>query len=65
MGDDQRFDYCYKYISNEAWDDAINNNQSPLDDGTLYVARFNDDGTGEWVELTIDNPILAERFSDQ
>jgi secreted PhoX family phosphatase len=65
MGDDQRFDYCYKYVSNRAWEDAIADGESPLDDGKLYVARYNDDGTGEWLELTIDNPLLADRFADQ
>lgn len=65
MGDDQRFDYCYKYVSNMAWDEAINNDQSPLDDGKLYVAKFNDDGTGQWLELTIDNPALSARFANQ
>ncbi len=65
MGDDQRFDYCYKYVSNEAWETAIEEGKSPLDDGKLYVARYNDDGTGEWMELTIDNPLLGERFADQ
>ncbi|MFC4698964.1 PhoX family protein [Glaciecola siphonariae] len=65
MGDDQRFDYCYKYVSNEPWRDVIERGDSPLDDGKLFVARYNDDGTGEWLELSINNPLLAERFSDQ
>lgn len=65
MGDDQRFDYCYKYVSNRSWKSAIRNGNSPLDDGKLYVARFDDDGSGEWLELTIDNPVLAARFSSQ
>ncbi|MEJ2516328.1 MAG: DUF839 domain-containing protein, partial [Gammaproteobacteria bacterium] len=38
---------------------------SPLDHGRLYVAKFNDDGTGDWMELTIDNPVLAKKFKDQ
>lgn len=65
MGDDQRFDYCYKYVSDQAWEDAVHQGESPLDNGSLYVARFDDDGTGEWLELTIDNPVLAARFSSQ
>ncbi len=65
MGDDERFDYCYKYVSNRAWRHDIAEGKSPLDDGKLYVAKFNDDGTGEWLELTIDNPALSARFADQ
>ncbi|MEM9256926.1 MAG: PhoX family phosphatase [Pseudomonadota bacterium] len=65
MGDDQRFDYCYKYVSNESWRKTISAGNSPLDDGKLYVARFDEDGTGEWLELTIDNPVLANRFNSQ
>ena len=65
MGDDQRFDYCYKYVSDKPWKHAIFNGESPLDHGSLYVARFDDDGTGKWLELTIDNPVLADRFDSQ
>ncbi|MEL6981796.1 MAG: alkaline phosphatase PhoX, partial [Actinomycetota bacterium] len=65
MGDDQRFDYIYRYVSSKNWRSMLARKQSPLDDGSLYVARFDADGTGEWLELTIDNPILAERFQDQ
>ena len=63
MGDDQRFDYCYKYVSDEAWQAAIAAGRSPLDKGVLYVARFDSDGTGEWLPLTMDDPRLAARFS--
>lgn len=65
MGDDQRFDYCYKYVSDRAWRHSVAEGESPLDKGSLYVAKFNDDGTGEWMELSIDNPVLAARFSSQ
>ncbi|MEL7490589.1 MAG: PhoX family phosphatase [Pseudomonadota bacterium] len=65
MGDDQRFDYCYKYVSDRSWRDSIREGKSPLDEGRLFVARFNDDNTGDWLELTIDNPDLAARFDNQ
>lgn len=65
MGDDQRFDYCYKYLSDHSWEYAIEQGNSPLDEGKLYVAKFHDDGTGEWMELSIDNPDLGARFADQ
>jgi secreted PhoX family phosphatase len=65
MGDDQRFDYIYKFVSSGDWQTMINGGMSPLDDGKLYVARFDDNGTGEWLELTIDNPVLAGRFANQ
>ncbi|MBU3070905.1 PhoX family phosphatase [Aestuariicella sp. G3-2] len=65
MGDDQRFDYCYKYVSDKAWKSAIADGESPLDDGRLFVAKFNDDGTGEWLELTVNNPVLSARFQSQ
>jgi uncharacterized protein len=65
MGDDQRFDYIYKFVSDDNWRWMLSEGRSPLDHGKLYVARFNEDGTGDWLELTIDNPNLAARFSSQ
>jgi secreted PhoX family phosphatase len=65
MGDDERFDYIYKYVSNDNWRYMLNQGKSPLDEGKLYVAKFNDDNTGEWLELTINNPVLASQFNNQ
>ncbi len=65
MGDDQRFDYIYKFVSADNWRTMLAEGKSPLDEGKLYVARFNEDGSGDWLELTIDDPDLAARFSDQ
>lgn len=52
MGDDERFQFMYKYVSNgtlNAFDKAAN--EKLLDEGVLYVAKLNDDGTGEWLPL--------------
>ena len=65
MGDDQRFDYCYKFVTRSSWRKALSRGVSPLAEGTLYVARFNADGTGDWLELSMNNPLLAARFSSQ
>ncbi|TFV63025.1 DUF839 domain-containing protein [Geodermatophilus sp. DF01-2] len=51
MGDDQVDEYVYKFVSAETWESCRKSGKSPLDEGTLYVARFNDDGTGDWLPL--------------
>lgn len=49
-GDDARFEYVYKFVS-EGTFAAGSTDGSILDTGTLFVAKFNDDGTGEWLAL--------------
>lgn len=50
-GDDENGDYLYKYVSDAPWAQMLANGQSPLDFGKLYVAKFNANGTGEWLLL--------------
>jgi secreted PhoX family phosphatase len=76
MGDDSRGEYIYKFVSAASWDAAdsapanrLTTGDKYLDAGKLYVAKFNADGTGEWVELTIANAAIsgyaAYAFADQ
>jgi secreted PhoX family phosphatase len=49
-GDDARFEYIYKFVSKANYEPGVTDG-SILDEGTLYAAKFNPDGTGEWLAL--------------
>ena len=65
-GDDEMFEYLYKFVSRDRWrpDDKAHA-MTLLDHGTLFAARFDDDGGGAWLPLTIDNPALKGAFASQ
>lgn len=50
-GDDENGEYCYKFVGSQPWRALRAKGQSPLDHGTLYVGKFNADGSGEWLPL--------------
>jgi secreted PhoX family phosphatase len=65
QGDDQRFDYVYKFVTADKVDFGNREaNRDLLDSGTLYVARFDPDGRGEWLPLVVGHPKLSG-FKDQ
>jgi secreted PhoX family phosphatase len=64
MGCDSRNEYIYKFVSNANWDGAdvgggMSAGDKYLNEGKLYAAKFNDDGSGNWLELNISNPAIA------
>ncbi|MET4025867.1 secreted PhoX family phosphatase [Marinobacter sp. MBR-99] len=65
-GDDARFEYIYKFVSAQPYHAATAGGHL-LDSGTLYVAKFNEDGSGEWIPLVFGlGELTAENgFSSQ
>jgi len=61
-GDDNRFDYQYKWVSAESVTDENSHfGSSLLSEGTLYVAKFHEDGIVEWLPLVHGHgPLTAE-----
>ena len=77
MGDDAQNEYIYKFVSATPWSaadadasDRLAVGDKYLNTGTLYVARFNADGTGQWLPLVFGQNGLTSSnasypFADQ
>ena len=64
MGCDARNEYIYKFVSTAVWDPkdiggGIAVGDKYLNEGKLYAARFDADGRGQWIELNIKDPRIA------
>ena len=74
MGCDARNEYIYKFVTTAVWDPrdvggGMVAGDKYLSEGKLYVARFDATGQGEWLELTITDPRIANhsayKFANQ
>jgi uncharacterized protein len=64
MGCDSQNEYIYKFVSTAVWNPAdigggMAAGDKYLNEGKLYVAKFNDTGLGEWLELNVTTVAAA------
>ena len=67
MGDDERGDYLYRFVSAGTYVEGGDNSQL-LHEGELFVAKFNEDGTGRWMNLrdagmAVDETLVYARIA--
>ncbi len=69
MGCDSRNEYIYKFVTTKTWESSdvgggMAVGDAYLDEGKLYVAKFNNDGTGQWIELTVMDSRISSYNKD-
>lgn len=57
LGDDRRGGHTWKFVSSGTVSNiSSKSNSSLFESGTLYVAKYNPDGTGQWIPLLLTTP---------
>jgi hypothetical protein len=65
-GDDESNEFVYKFVTTGKFNPNNRTaNRSLLDNGKLYAARFEADGTGRWIEITLAAANAAPRNSGE
>lgn len=65
MGDDRRGGHTWKFVSDAVVTSVTDPANSALfENGTLYVAKYNADGTGVWIPLLLSTPTNPNKPSD-
>ncbi len=67
MGDDHENEHLYKFISTNKFSKTATKeeNSKLLSEGKLYVAKMNSKTQGSWLEISLENPKLKDKFSNQ
>ena len=60
MGDDERGEFLYRYVSDGKFIVGVDVDDL-LENGKLYVAKFHDNGQGQWLELNPDSTGMASQ----
>lgn len=66
-GDDERYDYVYRFVTAGRVSGDRTRDMNLLESGTVFAARFNVDGTGDWLPIIHgQGPLTAANgFSSQ
>ena len=60
LGDDERGEFLYRFVSQERYD-PDGDNRNLLETGKLFVAKFENDLTGKWLELSPQTTGMANQ----
>ncbi|SNZ19481.1 PhoX family protein [Cohaesibacter gelatinilyticus] len=60
MGDDERGEFLYRFVSKGVYAPG-GETDTLLSEGSLYVAKFHDNGAGEWLELNPETTGMASQ----